>query len=47
MTFLGPYSFDMLTNLNPPTLPLVALAIAQACVLRLLRPALVVVAKHD
>ena len=40
MTFLGPYSFDMLTNLNPPTLPLVALAIAQACVLRLLRPAL-------
>ncbi len=40
MTFLGPYSFDMLTNLNPPTLPLVALALAQACVLRLLRPAL-------
>jgi len=40
MTFIGPYSFDMLTNLNPPTLPLVALAIAQACVLRLLRPAL-------
>lgn len=40
MTFAGPYSFDMLTNLNPPTLPLVALAVAQACVLRLLRPAL-------
>lgn len=40
MTFVGPYSFDMLTNLNPPTLPLVALALAQACVLRLLRPAL-------
>ena len=40
MTFVGPYSFDMLTNLNPPTLPLVALAVAQACVLRLLRPAL-------
>ena len=40
MTFLGPYSFDMLTNLNPPTLPLIALALAQACVLRLLRPAL-------
>ncbi len=40
MTFIGPYSFDMLANLNPPTLPLVALALAQACVLRLLRPAL-------
>lgn len=40
MTFVGPYSFDMLANLNPPTLPLVALAVAQACVLRLLRPAL-------
>lgn len=40
MTQFGPYSDDMLTNLNPPTLPLVALAIAQACVLRLLRPAL-------
>jgi peptidoglycan/LPS O-acetylase OafA/YrhL len=40
MTFIGPYSFDMLTNLNPPTLPLVALAVAQACVLRLLKPAL-------
>lgn len=40
MTQVGPYSDDMLTNLNPPTLPLVALAVAQACVLRLLRPAL-------
>ncbi|MEP6482154.1 MAG: acyltransferase [Rhodoglobus sp.] len=40
MTQVGPYSHDMLTNLNPPTLPLIALAIAQACVLRLLRPAL-------
>lgn len=40
MTFAGPYSFDMLTNLNPPTLPLIALAVAQACLLRLLRPAL-------
>lgn len=40
MTFAGPYSFDMLTNLNPPTVPLIALALAQACVLRLLRPAL-------
>ena len=40
LTQVGPYSDDMLTNLNPPTLPLVALAVAQACVLRLLRPAL-------
>lgn len=40
LTVLGPYSDDMLTNLNPPTVPLIALAIAQACVLRLLRPAL-------
>jgi len=40
MTAIGPYSDDMLTNLNPPTLPLVALALAQACVLRLIRPAL-------
>ncbi len=40
LTTWGPYSDDMLTNLNPPTLPLVALAVAQACVLRLLRPAL-------
>ncbi len=37
---VGPYSADMLTNLNPPTLPLVLLALAQACLLRLLRPAL-------
>ncbi|GAA2231255.1 acyltransferase [Herbiconiux moechotypicola] len=40
LTVLGPYSDDMLTNLNPPTLPLVALAIAQACILKLMRPAL-------
>ena len=40
LTMIGPYSDDMLTNLNPPTLPLVALALAQACVLRLLRPSL-------
>ena len=40
LTTWGPYSDNMLTNLNPPTLPLVALAVAQACVLRLLRPAL-------
>jgi fucose 4-O-acetylase-like acetyltransferase len=40
MTAAGPYPVDMLTNLNPPTLPLVALAIAQTSILRLLRPAL-------
>ncbi len=40
LTIWGPYSDDMLTNLNPPTLPLIALAVGQACVLRLLRPAL-------
>ncbi|RWZ50901.1 acyltransferase [Labedella phragmitis] len=40
LTDAGPYSIDMLGNLNPPTLPLVALAVAQACVLRLLRPVL-------
>jgi fucose 4-O-acetylase-like acetyltransferase len=40
LTALGPYSVDMLVNLNPPTIPLVALAVGQACLLRLLRPAL-------
>lgn len=40
LTVWGPYSDDMLTNLNPPTVPLIALAISQACILRLLRPAL-------
>ncbi|MCS5721035.1 acyltransferase [Herbiconiux sp. CPCC 203407] len=40
LTVWGPYSDDMLTNLNPPTVPLIALAVAQACILRLLRPAL-------
>ncbi|MEO5535418.1 MAG: acyltransferase family protein [Pseudolysinimonas sp.] len=40
IVFLGPYDTNMLTNLNPPTLPLVLLALAQACLLRLLRPAL-------
>ena len=34
----GWYSNDMLANLNPPTLPLVALALAQACILRALKP---------
>lgn len=36
----GWYSNDMLANLNPPTLPLALLAVAQAAVLRALRPAL-------
>ncbi|MET0590535.1 MAG: acyltransferase [Naasia sp.] len=40
LTVVGPYSTDMLTNLNPPTLPLMALGIAQACALRLLKPVL-------
>lgn len=40
LTFIGPYSTDMLTNLNPPTLPLMMLGIGQASILRLLKPAL-------
>ncbi|WP_454130555.1 acyltransferase family protein [Microbacterium aurum] len=40
LTALGPYAESMLFNLNPPTLPLVVLGIAQACLLRLARPAL-------
>jgi fucose 4-O-acetylase-like acetyltransferase len=40
MVFVGPYAHDMLTNLNPPTLPLVALGLSQACALRLLKPVL-------
>lgn len=40
LALVGPYSTNMLTNLNPPTLPLVLLGVAQACTLRLLRPAL-------
>jgi fucose 4-O-acetylase-like acetyltransferase len=40
LTTVGPYNTDMLVNLNPPTLPLVLLGLAQACLLRLLRPAL-------
>jgi fucose 4-O-acetylase-like acetyltransferase len=37
---IGWYHVDMLDNLNPPTLPLVALGLAQACLLRLAHPAL-------
>jgi fucose 4-O-acetylase-like acetyltransferase len=40
LTAVGPYNTDMLVNLNPPTLPLVLLGLAQACLLCLLRPAL-------
>jgi len=40
LTFAGPYNTDMLDMLNPPTAPLVLLGLAQACLLRLLRPAL-------
>lgn len=40
LTSLGPYSASMLGNLNPPTVPLVILGIAQACLLRLLKPVL-------
>jgi surface polysaccharide O-acyltransferase-like enzyme len=37
LTTIGPYSPNMLVDLNPPTVPLMLLAIAQACVLRLLK----------
>ena len=40
LTVWGPYDTDMLTNLNPPTLPLVLLGLGQACLLRLFNPAL-------
>ena len=36
----GPYSNNMLANLNPPTLPLVLFGLAQACLLRLAKPLL-------
>lgn len=35
LTAIGPYHVNMLDNLNPPTLPLVVLGLAQACLLRL------------
>ena len=40
LTAIGPYSASMLGNLNPPTVPLVVLGVAQACILRLLKPLL-------
>jgi len=36
----GPYSTNLLADLNPPTLPLVILGVAQAALLRLARPVL-------
>lgn len=33
----GPWAPDLLADLNPPTLPLVVLGVAQACVLRLVK----------
>lgn len=40
LTVFGPYSVSMLGNLNPPTVPLILLGLAQACLLRLFKPAL-------
>jgi fucose 4-O-acetylase-like acetyltransferase len=40
LTTVGPWSADMLTNLNPPTVPLMVLGVGQICVLTLLRPLL-------
>ncbi|NRD27250.1 acyltransferase [Frigoribacterium sp. VKM Ac-2836] len=40
LTSIGPWSDDMLSNLNPPTVPLMVLGVAQICVLSLLHPAL-------
>lgn len=37
LTTYGPYDVNMLTNLNPPTLPLVFLGLSQAAFLRLLK----------
>jgi len=40
LTTIGPWSDDMLRNLNPPTVPLMVLGVAQICVLSLAHPAL-------
>jgi surface polysaccharide O-acyltransferase-like enzyme len=37
LTTIGPYSADLLSDLNPPTVALMVLAVAQACILRLLK----------
>ena len=42
----GPYSPDMLVNLNPPTLCLVILGVAQLMAFSLLRPRITAVAAH-
>ncbi|MFV0433062.1 MAG: acyltransferase family protein [Leucobacter sp.] len=44
-TTVGPYHADMLANLNPPTVPLVLLGLAQACLLRILAPALTAITR--
>ncbi len=46
LTALGPYDVSMLENLNPPTLPLVVLGLAQACILRLLKGPLTALMRH-
>jgi len=40
LTAIGPYSPNLLVDLNPPCLPLAVVAVAQASVLQLLKPAL-------
>ena len=40
LTTVGPWSDDMLTNLNPPAVPLMVLGVGQICLLTLLHPAL-------
>jgi fucose 4-O-acetylase-like acetyltransferase len=40
LTTAGPWSDDMLRNLNPPTVPLMVLGVSQICVLSLAHPAL-------
>lgn len=40
LTAFGPYSPNMLSNLNPPTVPLVILGLGQAALLQLLKPPL-------
>lgn len=40
LTTAGPWSDDMLRNLNPPTVPLMVLGVAQICVLSLAHPVL-------
>lgn len=46
LTAFGPYHVSMLEDLNPPTLPLVVLGLAQACILRLLKRPLSALMRH-